>query len=622
MKKLLKILLWIILVIVILLVLGVLALVFFVNPNSFKPQITKAFYQATGRQLSIPGKLSWTFYPNVGIKTDKVMIDNPAGYSSKTFAQIDGANISVALLPLLSSHIEVESLSLHGLSVNLIQKDLKHNNWHFGVPQAQPKTTSVSAKTTAHKTPAAKSATPAVSAQQEKITLPQFVIRQLDVRDANISFNNEFTHKQYTVHHIDFSARNIQLNKPFEIQLSFTAKGDDPQLVAKENLQAKLWLDQAQQRFSLQQMHLGSDVTITQPKQKPMHILAELQGNASVDMQTQQLMLSPQLTVNHILQAEGKLDVSHFLSAPQYHGKVTLAQFNLKALMQSLNRPLPTFPDKQALQRAALQAHFSGTTDSFKLSQLIAKVDQSQLKGNFSVDHFQAPTLTSQLSIDQLPVSHYLNLNGAQLPIDQVTLSSDLTMQGLTKATFPSSLNGNMSASIQSMTLKGVDLHAVVNDVGAVIRNLLKGQSAQDSIHQLQAQFPPKGEPINPNNGKQTQFGQFTLHESIHNGIMTAQQFTLQGPHLQVDGQGSINLNDQSINMLFDVYKPESANDGNPVLKVPYRMSGSLQKVESGIDWNLLNQRLVQLAAQAVGNSVKKSLDEKAKEFLGKLFHH
>ena len=622
MKKLLKILLWIILVIIILLVLGVLALVFFVNPNSFKPQITKAFHQATGRELSIPGKLSWTFYPNIGIKTGQIIIDNPVGYSPKAFAKIESADISVALIPLLSSHIDVKSLSLHGLSVNLIQKNLKDNNWHFGVPAAQHASTAIPAKAATHKTAVAKQQAPAKPAEQTPMTLPQFVIQQLDVHDANISFLNELTHKQYTLHNIDFSGRNIQLNKPFDMQLSFTAKGTDPQLVAKESLQAKLWLNQAQQRFILQQMHLTSDVTITQAKQKPMHILADLQGNASVDMQAQHLSLSPDLTVNHILHAKGQLEVTHFLSAPQYKGNVTLPQFDLKALMQSLSRPLPAFPDKQAMQKVALHANFAGTTDSFDLSQLTADIDQSQLKGNFSVDHFQAPTVKSQLTIDQLPVSHYVNLNGAELPINQASLSADLTMKGLTAATFPSSLNGDIHTNVQSMTLKGVDLHAVINDVGAVMRNLLKGQSAQDSIHQLQAQFPPKGKPINPNNGKQTQFGQFTLHESIHDGLMSAQQFTLQGPQLQVDGQGTINLNNHNINLLFDVYKPESANDGNPVLKIPYRISGSLQKVESGIDWNLLNQRLVQLATQAIGDSIKKSLNDKAKEFLNKLFHH
>jgi len=35
----------------------------------------------------------------------------------------------------------------------------------------------------------------------------------------------------------------------------------------------------------------------------------------------------------------------------------------------------------------------------------------------------------------------------------------------------------------------------------------------------------------------------------------------------------------------------------------------------------MLNQRLVQLAAQAIGNSVKQSLNDKAKELLDKLFY-
>jgi len=617
MKKAFKFLLWLVLALVTLIVLGVLALVFFVNPNNFKPQIISAFESATGRHMQIPGKLSWTFFPNVGIKAGKIVIDNPTGYTPTTFAEIKHAEVSIAVAPLLSGEIAINKVNVQGLALNLIQHNPTTNNWSFGkaakpaVTVVKPQHATEQVKQAVHQQPAAHDDTPL-----------NLVIHQIDIQGASVGFTNKLTNKTYQVHDLSLSARNIQLNKPFDLTLSFTANSSDPKLVAKEILQAKLSPNQKQQIFILQQMKLHSDITMQQAHAKPMHIVADLTGNANINLKKQTLSMAPSLTVNNIVTAHGKFDVSQLLSQPHYHGQLTLPQFDMVKLMQSLNKPLPTFPNKQALSQVSLQAHFSGTGQAFDLSKLDATIDQTHLTGALNVQHFAAPAITSNLSIDQLPVSHYVNLNGAELPVSQVAFNANLTMKGLTQKTFPSTLNGDINWSVQSMTLKGIDLHAVINAVGATIRSVLSGKDLQQSLQQLQAQLPQKGQPVDPSNGKQTAFGQFTMRETVHNGVLTAKQFELSGPSLNVDGSGTINLNKQQINMLFDVYKPASANDGNPVLKVPYTITGSLKKPASGIDNQLLNKRLGQLAVDAVKESVSKSIENKAKQFIGDLFHH
>ncbi len=103
MFKFLKMLLKIILIVVVLIVLlvGVLALV--IDPNSYKPQIEKLVLEKTGMSLALPGKLSWSFWPILGMKTTALSLNRSAdsvvqGGSPQSLVSIENPEFGVDLL--------------------------------------------------------------------------------------------------------------------------------------------------------------------------------------------------------------------------------------------------------------------------------------------------------------------------------------------------------------------------------------------------------------------------------------------------------------------------------------------------------------------------------------------
>ncbi|MGH7102979.1 MAG: AsmA family protein [Acetobacteraceae bacterium] len=105
----------IIVVVVILILAPLVAIGVFVarfDPNSYKPEIAAAVARALGRKLSLNGPLSLGLSFTPVISAQNVALANPPGFSRPEMAALSRLDARVALLPLLSGRIEIQSLSL------------------------------------------------------------------------------------------------------------------------------------------------------------------------------------------------------------------------------------------------------------------------------------------------------------------------------------------------------------------------------------------------------------------------------------------------------------------------------------------------------------------------------
>lgn len=96
-----------------LLVLGLAALVAFVDVNQYKPQLVQLVQDRYQRRLTVDGELSLALFPRLGVALPRTALSERGG--DAPFASLDGARVSVALLPLLAGRIEADRLHIDGL---------------------------------------------------------------------------------------------------------------------------------------------------------------------------------------------------------------------------------------------------------------------------------------------------------------------------------------------------------------------------------------------------------------------------------------------------------------------------------------------------------------------------
>src|SRR5207248_1793571 len=97
------------------------------DPNAYKPMIIDLVKRQTGRTLTIDGKIALTFFPKVGAGLGKVTLSEPN--RSAVFARVDEAHVAVALIPLLSKQVNVDRVTLTGLTVDLVRYKDGHTNF-------------------------------------------------------------------------------------------------------------------------------------------------------------------------------------------------------------------------------------------------------------------------------------------------------------------------------------------------------------------------------------------------------------------------------------------------------------------------------------------------------------
>src|SRR5215813_4430115 len=97
------------------------------DPNAYKPMIVERVKRQTGRTLTIDGKIALTFFPKIGVGVGKATVSEPNGPA--IFARVNEAHVGVALIPLLSKQVEVDRVTLTGLTVDLVRYKDGHTNF-------------------------------------------------------------------------------------------------------------------------------------------------------------------------------------------------------------------------------------------------------------------------------------------------------------------------------------------------------------------------------------------------------------------------------------------------------------------------------------------------------------
>lgn len=593
-KKPLKIILWIILAFIILLVVAAVALVSFVDPNDFKPQIISAVNNATGRQLSLPGKLSWTFYPDIGIHVGNASLSNPSSFSQNTFAQIDSADLAVSFWGLLQGRIQFDTLNLNGLRVFLIQ-ERNQNNWTF------------SNNTTNN--------APAADQQSSSSSGYKLSVAAIEINNGGISFDNYQTKAHYTLDSINLRASNVGLDHSFPVSFS-TAYNVNQNINGNFKLNAEINFDQNQQILILKNM--ATQISAIYPTSThTLKLTTYLAGDVTANLAKETINVpSLNFVINQIMKGQiSNLQINNF-SAPTYSGKLSTAQFSLKDLLTSLGINALPLNNKNILNQASIQSDVAGSLNSLNLSNLIFNLANSRLNGNINIGSFAPLKLAENLQLNTIDLADFINIKGARLPMQAINSSGTLSTTSYDDAAYPRTLNGNINLTVESIILKGFDLNALINSLSTVVSSMknLTQLSATSSALQQQLQPIMNAQNINPNNGKSTDLGTLHAKININKGVITTPTMSLQGPIVLVNGTGSVNLTSQKINYELDARIAKSTDSFLQGLVIPYQIQGSFSNISQGLNWITLQAEILKFILmqiqQVVQGTVKQAVQQ------------
>ena len=110
------------------LVVVLLVIPYFFNLESYRLEIVEQIKQITGREVQIEG-LQLSLLPRVGVVVSTVRIKNPSGFPEGETVAVEKVHSGLALLPLLSKQVEISSVTVRGVQVNLLANDRGQTNY-------------------------------------------------------------------------------------------------------------------------------------------------------------------------------------------------------------------------------------------------------------------------------------------------------------------------------------------------------------------------------------------------------------------------------------------------------------------------------------------------------------
>jgi AsmA protein len=120
-----------------LVVLGVLVVVWLVDPNSFKSQIEGAVRDRTGREFSLVGDIELGFFPWLSLETGEGRFGSPPEFGPEPLVTWKSARLGVKLFPLLSGDVIADRIQLSGADLRLVRRADGSANW-LGLTGSEP----------------------------------------------------------------------------------------------------------------------------------------------------------------------------------------------------------------------------------------------------------------------------------------------------------------------------------------------------------------------------------------------------------------------------------------------------------------------------------------------------
>ena len=368
------------------------AILLLVDPNDYRDDITAAVQNATGRELNIEGDLSLSLFPWLGLSLGETRLSNAAGEGvEKDFARVESVDINVKLLPLLQQRIEMKTLHLRGLRVNLSRTVDGRSNWDDLL--AAP-TDDISQ--------------PAKSSAGESETKPALAlaIGGINIEDAQIVWDDRQAGQRIEIDRFSLRTGPIAPGAPIDIELRTRLAMSEPALQTPIELKGRLTFDLSAQRYRLD----GLDVSLNMQSEllpvSPLNV--RLRGNIDADIAQQRVQLAGLQLQTLGLTANAELNIQEILSIPQAKGQLSLAGFSPRELTKMLAIELPESTDSSVLNKAALNLDFTGSADAMNVSSLDVVLDDSQLTGSLSVENFSQPAVRFDLMLDDMDVDRYL----------------------------------------------------------------------------------------------------------------------------------------------------------------------------------------------------------------------
>jgi AsmA protein len=378
------------------LVIAVCSLAVLIEPNDYKAQIAAFIKDKTACDVMFEGDLKLSLFPWIGIRAEKIIVnDKQQQAQGAPLIRVEASDIKVKLLPLITKTIEIDSIVLDGITLNLSKNKQGIGNWE-GLIAANvlPQPNAADSK-------------PIKAIVKKQNSLAALSIAGITLKNAQVNWNNQQTGKHLQFSNIAFSTEKFAFGKPTKINTSMEISGEDSKFSGSVKYSTHFSLDENLNHLILNDSNLAwNSLAKTALKQSSTATIILPSTDISIGQQT--LKLNGLILQSGDIKLTADINGEHMIDNPCLLGTVAISPFNPRANLKQWNVEIPTTSDPNALTNLGMAFNFQANAEQAEFTNLNTHLDNSHGTGTFTVKNYSQPSIFFDFTVDTLDADRYL----------------------------------------------------------------------------------------------------------------------------------------------------------------------------------------------------------------------
>jgi AsmA protein len=564
------------------------------DPNAYKGEIERRVKEATGRTLKFHGDIELAFWPALGAKVGKVTLSRRA--SEHDFAGIDGAQVAVALLPLLSGQVLVDEVSVTGLKASVIRA----RGGKFDFEDLLGAAGSGARPAPAGAAPAGKM---------------KFDVTGIQLEDSSFVYLDEGSGQRLELDDVLLRTGRIAEDVPGKLSLAAHVRGKNPMIDLKVQLDGTYRLGLAREEYALTGMALGVQGAAAEFTRIALQVTGEAHARLAKEVLDADLVAKFDDTT-----VKAKLGMVGF-SAPRYQLQADVDRLDLDRYLvaQKDAKPAPSAGPKVAVDVPVDLSALEGLRADGRLavgSLRLMGLRLTELKTQFRAAGGRAEVAPHSAKLYEGALQGALTLAAAG---NRIALKE--TLQGVAIGPLVKDLmerdavegRGNVSVDLAAA---GTTVNALKKSLAGTARielkdGAVKGINLTEALRKTRAAFGSRSARQQPTDTAQrTDFSAMSASFVVRDGVARNDDLDVRAPLVRVGGAGAIDIGNSRLDYLAKAAVVATAKGQGGAdlehlagLTIPVKLTGPFDAPKVEIDYGAL-----------AGDAAKAKVKEKAKE--------
>lgn len=378
-----KQLFWLIFILIDLCVLGAaLGGVYYLESDAPRQTLEQLLSEKIGRRVVFEANLDFNFFPWLGLDTGPVRVQSAPGSDYENQLVLNNVDFKVRLMSLLRGDLEVDTVIIDSPVLRLD----RGRDGKLDLPFVEDRERDA-------------------SEEPVEMIFRSMSVSGISVVNATCIYNDEETGNAFNVSGVNVRTGLVRRGVP----LAFDVRADlDTDLLdIRAAAQVKGLMD-----FSWRNRTVAlSDTTLSlsAASDRLLQDGEDLQAVATLDFNLVQGLIDVRGLVVQTagVRLSGSARCENIYHAPDFRGSLSSTSFNPRDVLSRIDPAAVPSGMKSILNSASFSVDFHSTLDKTALSNMILHVDETTVKGNFSVQDYSRPWVEFDVRADKVNLDPY-----------------------------------------------------------------------------------------------------------------------------------------------------------------------------------------------------------------------